>query len=109
MQNFTFHDVVGALRPMIERANFIEEPHPNRGHKKRPIYDNTNDSTRFIRGEQSVEFVCASGQIGIILHEAGEDPDPIDADCPKRSAPKDGSVYNSSTLRCLKRKLNRWL
>ncbi|MEE2565345.1 hypothetical protein [Hyphobacterium marinum] len=110
MKNFNFHDTVGALRPMIERAGFVEAPRQTPGHKKRPVYNDHADATRFTLGDREIALASEKGDIRIILVEADEDPDRIDLDCPKRSAGKAPSpVYTASTLRCLKRKLNRWL
>lgn len=110
MKNFNFHDTVGALRPMIERAGFVEAPRQNPGHKKRPVYNDLDDSTRFTLGDREVALASENGDIRIVLTEGDADADRIDLDCPKRSAGKSPvPVYTASTLRCLKRKLNRWL
>lgn len=113
MKNFSFHDTVGALRPMIERAGFVEAPRANKGHKNRPVYSDLVDSTRFTLGDREVALACEQGDIRISLSQDGTEPERIDQDCPKRNVPAAGGGtipgYTASTMRCLKRKLNRWL
>jgi hypothetical protein len=113
MKNFTLDETVRALRPMIERADFVEREKPASGKGRRPAYSDLGDMARFENEDRALILASDRGEVMLTLVEADGSTDRIDLECPKRNTSIAGGaalpIFTASTMRCLRRKLARWL